>query len=513
MTETVETINGALSHAVATHPDRCFLKIDGQEITARQFEARVARLAGGLADEGIAAGDRVLGMMPNCREMIELWFATVRVGAVWAPVNIEFRGAVLGNVLATTRPSLCVCGPEFAPELESALRDTGQAGLALRVHGGHALHPDLFELYQEPLEPADVSPDDLACLLFTSGTTGRSKACMLPHRYFVVQAQIALRDLGWGPDDVLYCPFPLFHIDCTVFTVMPALLCGATAAVGRRFSASRFWAEVRAVDATVVEFMGATLTILAKAEPNADDRSHRVRQAWGVPVPDWAEAFEERFGVELREVYGSTEAGIPVTQRFDAERVPGSCGRVVPEFELRIADDSGQEQPAGSVGEILIRPREPWSMFSGYFGMPEDTAACWSNGWFHSGDLGRIDSDGDVYFCGRSKDAIRRRGENISAMEIEEAVELHPDIVLCAAIGVPSEMSEEDVKICVQLRPDAKLTERDIIAHCEQALGRFQVPRYVEIVEALPRTPTGKIAKQSLRQTPLSAATWDRESS
>lgn len=511
MTETVETINAAVSQAVATHPDRCFLKIDGQELTIRQFEARVARLAGGLAGAGITAGDRVLVMMRNCREMIELWFATVRIGAVWAPVNTEFRGAVLGHVLDTARPSLCVCDPEFAAELQSAIQDTGQVGFNLHVHGDHDRLPGLAELYQAPCEPADVAPADLACLLFTSGTTGRSKACMLPHRYFVVQAQIALRDLGWSADDVLYCPFPLFHIDCTVFTVMPALLSGATAAVGRRFSASGFWDEVRAVDATVIEFMGATLTILAKAEPRSDDRDHRVRQAWGVPVPEWAEAFEARFGVELREVYGSTEAGIPVTERFDAQRVPGSCGRVVPEFELRIADESGRAQPAGSVGEILIRPREPASMFSGYFGMPEETAACWRNGWFHSGDLARI-VDGNVFFSGRSKDAIRRRGENISAMEIEEAVELHPDIVLCAAIGVPSELSEEDVKICVQLRPDAELSEPAIIAHCEQKLGRFQVPRYVEIVSALPRTPTGKIAKESLRHTPLTESTWDRES-
>ena len=513
MTETVETINAALSQAAATRPHRGFLKIDGHEITVGQFEVRVAQLAGGLASAGITAGDRVVVMMRNRREMIELWFATVRIGAVWAPVNTEFRGAVLEHVLETARPSLCVCEPEFAAELEAAITATGQGGLHLHVNGERHRLPGLGELYQEPLEPADVAPDDLACLLFTSGTTGRSKACMLPHRYFVVQARIALRDLGWGPDDVLYCPFPLFHIDCTVFTVMPALLSGATAAVGRRFSASGFWDEVRAVDATVIEFMGATLTILAKAEPSSDDRKHRVRQAWGVPVPDWAAAFEQRFGVDLREVYGSTEAGIPVTQRFDSQRVPGSCGRVVPEFELRIADESGQERPAGIVGEILIHPREPASMFSGYFGMPDDTVAAWSDGWFHSGDLGRIDSDGNVYFCGRSKDAIRRRGENISAMEIEEAVELHPDIVLCAAIGVPSELSEEDVKICVQLRPGAKLTELDIIAHCEQTLGRFQVPRYVEIVTALPRTPTGKIAKQSLRHTPLTESTWDRESS
>ena len=348
----METINAALAQAAATHPDRCFLRIDGREITIRQFEARVARLAGGLAEAGVTAGDRVLVMMRNCREMIELWFATVRVGAVWAPVNTEFRGAVLGSVLDTARPVLCVCDAEFAPRLESAITAVGQDGLHLRVHGRHDRLPDLAELYRQPLEPAGVAPADLACLLFTSGTTGRSKACMLPHRYFIVQARIALRDLGWRPDDVLYCPFPLFHIDCTVFTVMPALLSGATAAVGRRFSASGFWDEVRTVDATVIEFMGATLTILAKAEPSSDDRNHRARQAWGVPVPDWAEAFEQRFGVELREVYGSTEAGIPVTQRFDAERVPGSCGRVVSEFELRIADESGHEQPAGSVGEF-----------------------------------------------------------------------------------------------------------------------------------------------------------------
>jgi crotonobetaine/carnitine-CoA ligase len=237
-----------------------------------------------------------------------------------------------------------------------------------------------------------------------------------------------------------------------------------------------------------------------------------VRLAWGVPVPEWAPEFEERFGLQIIEVYGSVEANIPVVQRHDQQRVVGSCGRVIPEFEVLAADDHDMEVPSGTVGELLIRPKIPFTTMTEYFGMPEATAAAGRNFWFHSGDLGRIDAAGNVYFVGRKKEAIRRRGENISAFEVEEGILQHPDIVECAVIGVPSELSEEDVKACVVLRPGAVLTEREILEHCQRVLGRFQVPRYIEILDSLPKTPTGKLEKYLLKEMPFTPSTWDRES-
>lgn len=351
----------------------------------------------------------------------------------------------------------------------------------------------------------------MSALLFTSGTTGRSKAAMLSHRYFLSQAAIAIRGFGFRHDDVLYCPFPLFHSDATALTTAPALLIGATAALGIRFSASRFWSEVREVGATVFDFMGATLSILNKAEPRANDADNPVRLAWGVPVPEWVADFERRFDLNVYELYGSVEANIPILERPGTPRVPGSCGRAIPEFDVIVADDTDEESERGKAGEILIRPKIPFTTMTGYFGMPEATADVSRNFWFHSGDLGKMDEGGNLYFIGRMKEAIRRRGENISAFEIEESVLQHSEIVECAAIGVPSELTEEEVKIFVVLRPGSQLDPLAIYQHCEVTLARFQRPRYIEILDAMPKTPTGKIEKYRLKERTDLSATWDHD--
>ena len=234
-----------------------------------------------------------------------------------------------------------------------------------------------------------VAPEDLAMLLFTSGTTGRSKACMLPHNYAVRQGELMAEHYRFRPDDVLYCPYPLFHIDAAVCTVSAAIVCGATAALSQRFSVSRFWSEIREFGATVFDFMGATLTMLWKQPPAPDDADNPVRLAWGVPMPEFADQFEERFGAQLIENYGSTDAGVPVFYPYDEPRRRGACGKVISAYELRIVDDSDTECPTGQTGaRSSIRPNEPSLMADGYYRMPEATIETRRNLWFHTGDLG-----------------------------------------------------------------------------------------------------------------------------
>jgi crotonobetaine/carnitine-CoA ligase len=454
--------------------------------------------------------------MRNSLACLHTWFAANRLGAVWAPINTEFRGLTLKHVVDLLGSDLFVADADLVGPLRAALDGRGLSP-RLVVNPAEETTVDGFELLESfyaegPVPPVEVAFSDQAGMLFTSGTTGRSKACMLSHQYFITQASILMRDFRLREDDVLYCPFPLYHADATALTTVPALLLGATAAISKRFSASRFWEEVRETGATVFDFMGATLAILWKAEPKPDDADNTVRVAWGVPVPpEWAEDFERRFGLKLVELYGSVEASIPVTQPYDEPRVPGSCGRVTEEFEVRIHDDEDNPVPANTTGEIVVRPREPSIILEGYFGMPEATNEAFRNLWFHSGDTGRMDEDGNLFFVGRKKEAIRRRGENISAFEVEEGVLLHPDVVQCAAVGVPSELTEEEVKVCVVRRPGSGLTHEALIEHCRRALARFQVPRYVEFVEDIPKTPTGKLAKYLLREEPFTRATWDRE--
>ena len=361
------------------------------------------------------------------------------------------------------------------------------------------------------VEPAEVDDLAAATVLFTSGTTGVSKGCVLSHRYLVRQAQLHVDNLRLTADDVLYAPFPLFHIDAATLTVVAALSVGATAAIGHRFSASGFWDEARAFGTTVFNFLGATLTILWKQQPSNRDRDHRVRLAWGVPMPEWKSGWEQRFGFPLYELYGLTDAGIPAYDSLDQPKRPGSCGRIIEQFDLTIVDHHDLAVPIGTVGEITVRGREPGLVMNEYWAMPEATAHAFRGGRFHTGDLGHLDADGYLYFHGRAHDAIRRRGENISAYEVEQVLTLHPDILEAAAIGVASELTEQDVKACVVLRPGATLTPDQIRDHCLANAPTFMAPRYIEFLPSLPKTPTQKVEKFRLEAEPLTPATWDSE--
>jgi crotonobetaine/carnitine-CoA ligase len=244
--------------------------------------------------------------------------------------------------------------------------------------------------------------------------------------------------------------------------------------------------------------MGATLTMLWKQDPRPDDADNPVRLAWGVPMPAWRREFEERFSLRLLHCYGLTDGAMPCWEDPDADEPHGSCGKAQPPYELRIADDFDREVEPGTVGEILIRPLEPDVVMQGYWGMPEATLKTFQNLWLHTGDLGRMDEDGHLFFEGRKKDAIRRRGENISAWEIEEVLLSHPAIAEGVAIGVPSELTEEDVKVCIVLRAGESLTPEEVREYCRPRMARFMVPEHVEFLDEIPKTPTGKPEKYKL---------------
>jgi crotonobetaine/carnitine-CoA ligase len=496
------TLTSALADAVHRWPGRTFLKIDGVSVTFAAFEDSVGRLAGGLQEVyGVGRGDRVGVFMRNSLACEHTWFAANRLGAAWVPLNTEFKGLGLEHAARLADARVFIADADLQDRLMVALASAGIDAPVVTSGSTPDRRDQLGDLYRGSVDPVAQRHSDVSALLYTSGTTGRSKACVLSHRYFTSQARIAIRDFDLRHDDVLYCPFPLFHADATALTTVPALLLGATAAISKRFSASRFWTEIRETGATVFDFMGATLSILAKAEPRPDDRDNPVRLAWGVPVPESVEDFEKRFGLTVVELYGSVEANIPITQRFDQPRVPGSCGRVIDEFEVRIADDVDEPVSPGVVGELLIRPKVPYTTYSGYYENATATAEAQRNMWFHSGDLAKMDADGNVFFVGRKKEAIRRRGENISAFEVEESVREHPAVLDCAAYGVASDLTEEEVMVAVVLKPAAlDTTEEDIWSFCYERMARFQVPRFIEFVDELPKTPTGKVEKFKLQE-------------
>jgi crotonobetaine/carnitine-CoA ligase len=512
------TLADYVEHHAHRHPEVVALRVDDDALTYGQLHAQVEQVAAGLAAAGVATGDTVALMLPNCAEFVVTWLALNRIGAAAAAVNTSLSEASLTHTLNQTRARIAVASKDLLPALAAALHQLPhlQTVYLRGAEGGdlgdvRVLQWSALAAAGEVAPRLATAPSDTSIVLFTSGSTSRSKGCLLPHRYVLRQAEIFNQQLGIRPDDVLFCPFPLFHADAAIFTVAPAFLLGATAALASRFSASRFWDQIRHHRATVFDFMGATLTMLHKQPTRDDDADNPARLGWGVPLPAWALQFEARFGVELVEVYGLSDTGIVLYNTPGQPRRTGSCGRPVYPFDVQILDPTGHTVPTGSTGEICIRPQEPDVIMTGYMAMPEETLAAFRNLWFHTGDLAYRDDDGYIFFVGRTKDIIRRRGENISAFEIEEVVGAHPAVAAAAAFGVPSELSEEDIMVAAVQAPGKMLTAQQLVTYCEQHLPRHMVPRYIDIVTTLPFTPTEKVEKHLLKAAGVTPSTYDRE--
>jgi carnitine-CoA ligase len=480
--ELTERTLPALLRRQELYGERLLVRAHGEERTVSEMRDAAACRAGGLAAAGIGAGDRVALISENRLEVLELWLACAWLGAVFVPVNTALKGAQLEHVLADAEPKLVV-------------RERELAALPLG----------------EPVPPHEVEPGDPAAILYTSGTTGPSKGVVCPQEQWYWWALLTGEVLGLEADDVLYTCLPLFHTNA-LNTFCQALLWGATYALGPRFSASRFWRRCAEAEGTVTYLLGPMVSILLRQPPSPDDRVHRVRialaPATGAELHD---PFRERFGVELIDAWGSTETNIVLSNTHDDNR-PGTIGRVLEPFEARVVDEDDADVPDGVPGELVVRSREPHAIASGYFQRAEATAEAWRGGWFHTGDRVIRDPDGSFRFVDRIKDVIRRRGENISAFEVEQALQSHPDVAATAVFPVPSELGEDEVMACVVVRDGAAIEPADLVAFCDERLARFAVPRYLEFVEELPLTPSGKVEKYKLRARGVTRATWDRES-
>jgi carnitine-CoA ligase len=476
------TIPALLEGQAERHGDRLLVRADGEERTAAQMRKAAARCAGALSEVGIEAGDRVLVMSENRLEVLELWLGCAWLGAIFVPVNPALKGEQLEHVLSDA-----------------------DAKLVMR-------EPELEALRGEPAPRHDVEPGDPAVILYTSGTTGPAKGVLCPQEQWYWWARLTGEVLGIRPDDVLYTCLPLFHTNA-LNTFCQALLWGATYALGPRFSASRFWARCAEAEGTVTYLLGPMVSILLRQPASPDDHAHPVRIALAPATPaELHEPFGERFGVKLIDAWGSTETNI-VLSNTHADNRPGTIGRVVDPFEARVVDAHDSDVPDGTPGELVVRSWEPKAFATGYFRQADATVEAWRNGWFHTGDRVIRDADGSFRFVDRIKDVIRRRGENISAFEVEQALQSHPDVAAAAVIPVPSELGEDEVMACVVLREGATLQPAELVAYCGERLAGYAVPRFVELVEALPLTPSGKVEKYKLRRRGVTAATWDREGS
>jgi crotonobetaine/carnitine-CoA ligase len=379
----------------------------------------------------------------------------------------------------------------------------------------HVLTTDELAALDGPAVPdAGVHPGDLACLIYTAGTTGPSKGCMLSHNYIVAMSNQISRAWQRTPADVVWTPLPLFHLNAISICVVGTLVVGGSASIARRFSVSGFWPEVQRTGATVLSMLGSLAILIANAADDERAAGHRLRLCAAAPMPpDTDRIWRERFGcVTFSGGFGMTEASLIAALPPGVENKPGAAGIVNQvEFEVVLLDDDDLPVPTGETGEIAVRPRGPDLMFAGYWNRPAATVESWRNLWFHTGDLGRVDDEGFVYFVDRKKDSLRRRGENISSFEMEKSLHAHPQIQDCAVHAVPSPLGEDDVKVTAILQPDATVTEEELCRYLAERVPYFAIPRYIEFRDDLPRNPVGRVLKYQLRDEGVTAATWDRE--
>lgn len=497
------SLHDLLDHRAAAFPDRVYAVMDGAEWTYGEIAGFSRGIAGFLKEAGAAAGERVLVMMPASKLSFGLWFGLSRIGAVETPVNPAYKGALLAQLIQTADPCLCIVHDDCLDEFRRAAE-----GL---VSADKILAPQDVGAAEFDLASAGPAPYDTSCIVFTSGTTGQSKGVMMSQSHQLSFGQSFREIVGLTERDTAYNFLPFFHI-AAKFVALGTMLAGGRLVLRNGFSVSNFWSDVRAHDVTVCAAVGGLCHMLNSQPPRPDDDANPLRIIYSVPVPwEFKESFEARFGVQFIEGYGATESNLVAFSRLSDDTPRSSCGRASPYFEIQIQNELGHACAAGEAGEICVRPRMPGTMMSGYFRAPEKTLEVMPNYWFHTGDRGYADEYGYIFFLDRLKDAIRRRGENISSFEVERILNGFPAVAEAAVIPVKSEIGEEEVKAIIVLKSPSAATAEEIFLFAVENMPYFMVPRFIEFVSELPRTPTMKIKKAELRALGNSDATWDCE--
>ncbi len=526
------TIGRVLADKARRIPKRPFLIWQGRTFTFAELESTTNRYANGFSALGIGHGDRVAVMLPNCPEFYWVVWGLGKIGAVAVPINTAARGEMLRYFIDQSDSSCVVVDTEWAermcavaPHLPKVTR------YLLRSPEGAAdvfsgaiqapLQAQVHALADLPSHDATAPPfdrvrcDDIQLIIYTSGTTGPSKGVMCPHSQGLAVGRQMATEYGYQPSDILYTCLPLFHANALWYSSCAALWADAAIALSPRFSASHFWAEIQATGATQFNSLGAMTNILMQLPPGPHERQHALRQCMVVPMQKvlYSE-IRQRFGVAVTSLFAMSE-NFAVTTFVPDDRPDkaGSAGSPRGAAQLRIVDDDGRMLPAGQVGEITLRALRPGTMMSGYYQMPDETARAFVNGWFCTGDRGYLDDDGYLFFVDRKKEAIRRRGENISAYEVEMILSKHPAILEVAAVPVPAELSEDEVMVYVVCKPGQSVTAAEVVAFAAEHMSYYMVPRFVEFIGELPKTATEKIEKYKLKQDAQARrdSLWDRE--
>lgn len=521
-----DTVLHALQRAVDDVPDHVFLDFGGALYTYVEVDRLSTRFAHSLADLGVAAGDSVATVLDNNIDQIVTWLAVNKLGAIWVPLNTAYRGDFLRHQLDDSQARVVISESTYLANVVGVAAEVPNLRLLLvrgevpqEIETPAGLEVEALDVNrgtdESPFE-LNAAPGDLAFLMYTSGTTGVSKGCMISHNFICQQARQSNLAVPPLPGEIMYTCLPLFHM-AAVDTTTSALISQSTIAIAERFSVTTFWSEIERSGASNARLMAAIFPLLANA-PDSEEMKRcfgQLRAVTGVPIsPEVRKIWHERFGVEYLNsfAYGQTE-GVRLSMSRVGDPMPpeNSCGPVASEYyEVVILDDNDHPVPDGMVGEIAFRPRKAHGMFDGYWRRPEETQRLWRNLWMHTGDLGRIE-EGILFFVDRKKDYLRSRGENISSFEVERAFLRHPEVAEVAVHPIATGIDEDCLKVTAVLAPGAGLTEEALCRWALDNVPYFAVPRYIEFRPELAKTPTGKIMKFQLRDEGKTPSTWDRE--
>jgi crotonobetaine/carnitine-CoA ligase len=514
-----------LRRRAAAHPDREFIRFaDGPWRTYAQVDEDTDRVAGAFADRGLRPGEAVSVLMPNCYEQFPLWFGIQRAGGVESPINLAYRGEFLSWVVNLPESRFLVIADTHLDRLEAIRSDlphlervivhaTGQAPDAAWPEGAEPLTELLGAPPRDP--GADITWVSDARIMFTSGTTGRSKGAVKQQASDYFSGRTYGEVVGLTEEDTVFSCLPLFHSNAQVLATYPAMIAGCRVAFVERYSASRFWQQVIDAEATVFNTVSAINYFIWNTPPSELDRAHSVSRVMAMPAPkDIYHEFCERFGVRFLEGYGLTETGMVTYVPPQAGPRPGSCGVATPGFEVTVVDPvSDLPVPPDTPGEIVVDAKLPNIVMRTYAGMPEKTAEDFRNLKLHTGDLGKMDADGYLYFLDRVKDYIRRRGENVSSMEVEHAITAHPDVLEAAAVGVKAAegaSAEQEILVCLVAREGRTVDCAALWPWLDERMPYFAVPRFLRVMDHLPKTPTERVRKVELRDAGITPDTLDR---
>ena len=525
------TLVNLVTRQAAAHGDREFMTFEqGTRLTFASLDKDSDKLALCLSSFGVRSGDRVMALLKNRIEFLQIMIATMKLGAIFVPINTELKGSFLQHQMRNAAPSLILVDAVLADAFDTVEGGNENLHAIVYVAGPKPKNPApvlgkatnlSFEefLGVEPGDPNCImtpSPEDIACIMYTSGTTGPSKGVLMPHAHCYLFGKNIAAVQGMDKNDCQYICMPLFHAMGLFLQVLSTLITGSKGYCVERFSANKWLHDVRSCGATVTTALGVITEFIYRTPPSDEDLDNKLRRVMAVPIAaEWGKAMETRFGFKFGQGYGMTEVNMPCYTYDDDPLLPGMAGHVMDEFEVRIVNSqTDKELPQGEIGEIIIRPKLPFCFNQGYFRMSERTVEAWRNLWFHTGDAGYFDKQKRLFYADRLKDRIRRRGENISSFEIEQLINDYPEISESAVVGirVAGAGGEDEVKAYIVTDGGRMIDNVALMDYCVEHMPRFAVPRYVEAVTSLSKTATGKIQKESLRQIGITDRTWDRES-